>query len=919
LALTPGARVGPYEVTALIGAGGMGEVYRARDTKLARDVALKVLPDAFTIDADRLARFTREAQVLASLSHPNIGAIHGLEESNGIRALVLELVDGPTLADRIAEGPIPWADTVAMARQIAAALVAAHEQGIVHRDLKPANIKVRDDGTIKVLDFGLAKLVDTGVPASSETAAVHALSVSPTMTSPAMTQAGVILGTATYMSPEQAKGRAADKRSDVWAFGCVLYEMLSGTRAFEGDDVSDTLASVLKSDPDWTKLPASVPPLAKLAIERCLQKNRANRMSDVSGVLFALSDQALAVVAVTDAPFAHRPLRQWIPLLAVIATAAVIVAAIWMRRPEGRPALVTRFSFSLPDGQAFSDVFFPSVAISPDGTQIAYMANQRLYLRGTSDLTVRPIAGSESPGTNMGQVAFSPDGRTIAYWVRTGPPRANAGTQIEGEIRRVPTRGGTPFTIVKLEHVADGIQWFEDALIFAQGNRIVRVSSNGSVPEQLLQVADTEDVRSPRLLPGGTALLFTITPRSVESLRGELDKAQVVVQALNSTERRVITQGSDAQYLSSGHLIFLRAGVLFAVAFNPTSLQMIGSPVQVLDGIRQTETQQTNGAVNVRSHFAISDSGTLVYVPGTGGGAAALRNLVVLDRAGVASPLKLPIGAYESPRASPDGKSVALVTGGTNAHVSIVELSGAAAPRRLTLSGNNRFPLWSADGRHIAFQSDREGDQAIFWQLASGAADAERLTRPDKDVAHVPVAWFADEARFLFIERRKNAPTLWAFSLRDRRATRFGSFEGTGFSGMDARVSPDGKWIAYHYATTGPGEVYVQSSAGASGPYLIASPGRFPRWMANGMELLYTARGAINVMRPTSQPGQFTTPTTLSAEVSGILTAAGDDYDVLPDGRFITTASVNSLGPEGRQIHVAVNWIEDVKQLTTPK
>ena len=915
MALTPGARVGPYEVTALIGAGGMGEVYRARDTKLARDVALKVLPDAFTIDSDRLARFTREAHVLASLSHPNIGAIHGLEESNGVRALVLELVEGPTLADRIAEGPIPWADAVAMARQIAAALVAAHEQGIVHRDLKPANIKVRDDGTIKVLDFGLAKLADTGIPASSQTATVHALSVSPTMTSPAMTQAGVILGTATYMSPEQAKGRAADKRSDVWAFGCVLYEMLSGARAFEGDDVSDTLASVLKSEPDWTKLPASVPPLARLAIERCLQKNRANRISDVSGVSFALSDQALAV-AVPEAPSRHRP-RQWIPLLAVIASAAVIVGAVWMRRPVASPAPVTRFSFSLPDGQAFSDVFFPSVAISPDGTQIAYMANQRLYVRGISDLTIRPIAGSESPGTNMGQVVFSPDGRSIAYWVRSGPPRANAGRRIDGEIRRVPTSGGTPFTVVKTEEVPDGIQWVSDALIFAQGNRIVRVSSTGSAPERLLEVSDKEDVRSPLLLPGGTALLFTITPRS-EPLRGNLDKAQVVVQTLKSTERRIITQGSDAQYLPSGHLIFLRAGVVFAVTFNPASLQMIGSPVQVLDGVRQTETQQSSGVFNLRSHFAISDSGTLVYVPGAGR-AAALRNLVVLDRAGVAKPLNLPIAAYESPRVSPDGKYVALVTSTTSAHVSIVELSGAAAPRRLTLTGNNRFPLWSADGRHIAFQSDREGDQAIFWQLASGETDAERLTRPDKDVAHVPAAWFPGEARFLFIERRKNAPTLWAFSLRDRKATRFGSFEGTGFSGMAARVSPDGNWVAYNYATTGPGEVYVQSSSGSGGRYLIASPGRFPRWTANGMELLFTAGSAINLVRSTSQPGQFTTPTTLSAEVSGILTAAADDYDVLPDGRFITTASVNSLGPEGRQINVVVNWIDEVRRLTASK
>jgi Tol biopolymer transport system component len=564
-------------------------------------------------------------------------------------------------------------------------------------------------------------------------------------------------------------------------------------------------------------------------------------------------------------------------------------------------------------------VFFPSVAISSDGTQIAYMANQRVYVRTLSDLTVRPVVGSESPGTNMGQIVFSPDGQSIAYWVRTGPPRVNAGRQIGGEIRRVPTGGGTPFTVVKIEFVPDGIQWLDDTLIFAQGNRIVRVSSNGSAPEQLVQVADNEEIQSPRMLPGGAALLFTTTPRSVEALRGDLDQAEVVVQSLHSTERRVITQGSDALYLSTGHLIFLRAGVVFAVAFNPTSLQMTGSPVQVLDGVRRTETQQTRGAFNFRSHFAISDSGTLVYVPGTGGGPAAQRNLVVLDKAGVAKPLKLPIGAYEDPRVSPDGKSLAVATTGGDAHVSIVELSGTAAPRRLTLMGNNRFPLWSADGRHIAFQSDREGDQAIFWQQANGATDAERLTRPDKDVAHVPAAWFPDEDRFLFVERRKDASTLWAYSLRDRTATRFGSFESTGGGSITAHVSPDRKWIAYSYATTGPGELYLQSSTGTGSQYLIASPGRFPRWTADGVELLYTARSAINVIRPTSQPGQFTTPTTLSAEVSGILTTAGDNYDVLPDGGFVTTAGVNSLGPDGRQINVVVNWIEDVKHLTVRK
>jgi serine/threonine-protein kinase len=918
LALTPGARVGPYEVTALIGAGGMGEVYRARDTKLARDVALKVLPNEFTVDADRLARFTREAQVLASLNHANIAGIYGLEESNGLRALVLELIDGPTLADKITEGPIPWSDAAPIARQIAIALVAAHEQGIVHRDLKPANIKIRDDGSVKVLDFGLAKLVDTSVPAA-ESAIVHALSVSPTMTSPAMTQAGVILGTATYMSPEQAKGKPADKRSDVWAFGCVLFEMLTGTRAFEGDEVSETLASVLKSEPDWTKLPTSVPPLARLAIERCLQKNRAKRMADLSGVLFALSDEALAVATAIEAPFAQRRVLPWVLPLVVIATAALVVAAMWTRRPATSPEPVTRFAFSLTDGQAFSDVFFPSVAISPDGTQIAYMANQRLYLRGISDLTIRPIAGSESPGTNMGNAVFSPDGRSIAYWVRTAPPRSDVGSRIGGEIRRVPTGGGTPFTIIKTEYVPDGIQWTGETLVFAQGNAIVRISDNGSAPERLVEVKDNKQIAGAQLLPGGTALLFSVRPAPP----GNPDDTEVVSQRLGSAERRTLARGSHARYLPTRHLVFVRSGVVFAVPFDPERLEVRGSPVAVVDSVRQTELQQTSSTFYNRSHFAISDSGTLVYVPGVPGGASTQRNVVILDRAGSITPLTLTAGSYESPRVSPDGTQLALVSIENGAYVSIVDLSGASQPRRLTLTGANRFPIWSNDGRHLAFQSDRDGDPAIFWQQADGAAAAERLTTPKKGLAHIPLAWFPSEARFLFAEKRDTKATLWIYSVRDRRAAQFSSDESQGGGpanpGFNARVSPDGKWVAHAFATTGPGELFVQSSSGTGGRYLVSSPGRFPRWAANGRELLYTARGAINVVAPTGQAGQFTPPTTLSPEVSGFLTRAEDNYDILPDGRFITIVPVSGLGPDSRQIHVVVNWHEELKRLTARK
>jgi eukaryotic-like serine/threonine-protein kinase len=564
-----------YEITSAIGAGGMGEVYRARDTRLQRDVALKILPEAFASDPERLARFEREAQMLAALNHPHIAAIHGIEESGGVRALVLELVDGETLADRIATGAIPVDETIPIARQIADALEAAHEQGIVHRDLKPSNIKVRSDGTVKVLDFGLAKLAAGVTDAGSKD---PAYTVSPTITTPAMTQIGVIMGTAAYMSPEQAKGREADKRSDVWAFGAVLYEMLTGRRAFDGDDMSDTFASVLKIDPDWTRLPADLPPALRTLIQRCLAKDRRQRVADISAATFVLSELSMpaSLLHTSSMTLPREPARartRWIPLVATaVITAAIVGGVMWAWRATPEPRTVSKFSLLLPEGVNFSGTVRQSIAISPDGTNIAFTGNGRVYLRSIGDLLPHSILGTEGEGSDLGvlQPMFSPDGASIAFLTFSGI----AGTN---HLKRIPITGGAAVTLTTFDN-GEGTtsgSWGPDGILLGGQRGIRRVSANGGAIERIAEVGPDEEAQAPEMLPDGRTLLFTVAKRSGSD---RWDKAQVIALSLKDRMRRVLVDGgSDAHYLRTGHLIFAVGGTEFARAFDPRTLTFTGS------------------------------------------------------------------------------------------------------------------------------------------------------------------------------------------------------------------------------------------------------------------------------------------------------------------------------------------------------
>jgi eukaryotic-like serine/threonine-protein kinase len=898
---------------------------------------LKVLPEIFTADRERVARFQREAQLLASLNHPNIGSIYGLEDSDGIRALVLELVEGPTLADRIAHGPIPIDEALPIARQIAEALEAAHEKGVIHRDLKPANIKVRDDGSVKVLDFGLAKILDTdGAAAGQPGPYSPAVTNSPTITTPAMTQMGMILGTAAYMSPEQAKGRPADKRSDIWAFGCVLFEMLTGKRAFEAEDISDTLAAVLRSEPDWTRIPPDVPVPIRVCVQRCLEKDRSKRIGDVSTVRFVINEAAvLTLTGGTTTPIGipRSPIwrRASAVLIGALLTGAVAAGAMWMvmRPPASQPA-VARFPISLDESQQFGSNGLRLVAISPDGSQIAYAAlaadrvqprplvtTQGLYLRSMAEDGARPIPGTGVEGT-VGSPVFSPDGQSIAFYV--GNNNAGVLSQAKGVLKRISLNGGAAVTLCDIG-LPLGISWNRDGIVFGQQSKgIMRVSPNGGEPEQLIPVKHGEILQGPQMLPGGDSLLFTQAQDAGDTFGPAddvWDKAQVVVQSLNSGKRKTLVEGgSDARFLSTGHLVYAVGGTLRAAPFDPTRLEVTGRPVPVVEGIGRSRFGPN--ARTGSAHFSISEGGSLVYIPGPVSAASSLlKDLALLDRNSRLELLKLPPAPYEFPRISPDGKQVAVGTSdGREVNVWIYDLSRTSPLRQLTFGGKNRFPVWSPDGHHVAFQSDREGDSAIFWQKADGTAPAERLTKPVKGTSHVPESWSATASRLAFDVIEESSFSLWTLSFPDRKETSFGDVRSKSVPPA-AAFSPDGRWIAYQSGEIPTPQVFVQTFPSTGTKYQIAR-GRHPRWLPDGSQLFYTVTDRILSVGVVTRPSfKFATPAIIATGFANAPMAPAS-YDVAHANHFIGAVDAAGLIPAAtgatRRIEVVLNWQEEMKQ-----
>jgi serine/threonine-protein kinase len=901
MSLAPGTRLGPYEIGAQIGVGGMGEVYRARDIKLQRDVAIKVLPEALAHNTERLARFEREARTLASLNHPNIAQIHGLQESDGTRALVMELVEGPTLADRIAHGAIPVDESLPIARQIAEALEAAHEQGIIHRDLKPANVKVRPDGIVKVLDFGLAKALDPAASATIDTTA------SPTITSPAlMTRMGVILGTAAYMSPEQARGRPADKRSDVWAFGYVLYEMLTGRRAFESQDVSEALAAVLRDEPNWTALPPDLSLSMRTLIKRCLDKDPARRIADISIARYVLDEPAIGVSSASESTRAlpsggsrtSAKRRIATHTAAALLASAVVGAAVWLvARSSVLPPRVSRFLISLQGATALTvNSVDRNLVITSDGSRIIYVGDN------ATQLFVRPLDALEPAAIYKGDFLrgpfVSPDGQWVGF------------IQSNSTLQKVAISGGPAITLARLNGVPRGATWApNDTILFATTDPtsgLLRIPAGGGAPEVLTRPDRAKgevDHLWPEMLPHGRAVLFTISAPI-----GGLDAAQVAVLDLESRTHKVLVRGgSHAHYVSSGHLVYAAAESLMAVGFDPTRLETRGSPVPVIARPLTTVA----GAL----HAVVAGNGTLAYVSGVSGGAVESA-LVWVDRQRRETPITVLPGLYINPRIAPDGTRVAFYKADPEFDIWLWDFAGTTVSRFTSDPGNDVNPVWTPESNRLIFASERGGTRNLFSQAGDGTGTAERLTKSPN--AQNPTAVTLDGTRLIFTE---TAPTTGddVMQLQLDGTHSVTPLVQTPFTERNGTVSPDGRWLAYEANDSGPLEIYVRPfPVEKAGLWRVSTGGgTSPRWAPGGQELFYVnPSGALmRVGVERSQTWVATVPAMLSKE-------GFRSFDISPDGqRFLI--SKPSGGPDQdtspTSIVVVLNWFEELKRLVPTK
>jgi len=911
-----GERLGGYELTALLGVGGMGEVYRARDLKLGRDVAIKLLPSALADDVDRIARFRREAQILATLNHPHIAAIYALEESGGVVGLVLELVEGPTLADRLATGAVPVEEVLAVGRQIAAALEAAHAKGIVHRDLKPANVKIALGGTVKVLDFGLAK--------ASGTSPGTGASIQPTVEA---TQEGVILGTAAYMSPEQARGISVDARTDIWALGCLLFESLAGRKAFRGDTIADCIAAILNNEPEWVALPASTPASVVELLKRCLEKDSTRRLQDVAEARRVLEEVTSSRVIVQGkAPWslAHAMPRARV----AIVLAGIAVAAIGgVRVIQQMDRTPQQLEIGLPSDEVIAPSHTSELAISPDGSLVAYASTKAMT--NMEGMGVSPAAdsglaadmGASMPSMTMaeqiyvralaGQVAarpiggalggapfFSPDGKWLGFW------HAPTGT-----LRRVALTGGAPVKICDAVSGISGAAWGpDDTIVFAWFD-LFRVSATGGSPTLLLKVDEQHGerfYRHPSFLPSGKAVLFTIGTADNYSY----DDAQIGVLSLETGRKTILIEGgSSARYSPSGHLIYARQGKLLAVPFDADRLQISGEPFPVADGVFMS-------ANTGMAAYAMSADGRLVYAAGPT--ELGRRVPVWVDRHGKPTPLSLPPRSYLHPRLSPDERQLTIEIEGASHDIFTYDIARDTLTR-MSFDGASHWPTFTPDGRRLTFRSWKTGTMTM-WSMPADQSGAPTLLT-NVGSMQSPESWSPDGSALAFtqMDDPQSGSDIYVLpAAGDRKPF---PFIRTKFSEGSPKFSPDGRWLAYSSNESGRPEVYVTAYPGP-GPKIQVSNngGTDPLWRRDGREFYYRNGDQMLAVEirsgPTLAPGDLSKPKVLweGRYAAGVGSSCGmpgptsANYDVTADGQRFLMIEDSSSNVECRVLRVVSNW-----------
>ncbi len=884
MTVSVGTRFGQYEIQAALGAGGMGEVYRARDTKLNRDVALKILPEHFASDPDRLARFQREARVLASLNHPHIAAIYGLEETNGVRALVLELVEGPTLADRIARGPMPLEEALPIARQITEALEAAHAQGIIHRDLKPANIKLRPDGAVKVLDFGLAKALDR-VPDGVDP------SQSPTITSPAMTGIGVIMGTAAYMSPEQVKGRTLDQRSDIWAFGCVMFEMFTGRRAFGGEDVAETLAFVLTKEPPWSLLPSDLPSSVRRLLRRCIVKDRARRLADVADARIELDETAMDEIASSAA--ASRPpnkIRRWLPWTIAAAFLATTLALGGVMR-FGRPAPDTsmlRSSILLPGrlGDRWGGTPGANLAVSPDGLRLVFVATdstgrRQLWMRDLDGTAARPLPDTEDAITPF----WSPDSRWLAFVAN-------------GKLRKLDPSAGTAVTLC--ESAISGGAWNRDGIIlFTQSSpqSLARVSAEGgaSSPVTSLDAKAFEFRHSqPFFLPDGRHFVYVMS--------GLGEETAVYITSLESQERTQLPVESAFVLYAQGFLLFTRGTTLMAQRFDERSRVLVGEAVPVAEQLR------VDWFLRGR-YFTASATGTLLFQEDPFPG----YDLVWYDREGRRMGTLGPAADYADVSLSPDARRVLVSIGEPptmNRDLWIFDVARGIRTRFTVGPEPEAHNIWSPDGSRIVFDSRRKGHRDMYQKASNGVGEEEVLLEDEFDKN--PISWSPDGRFIMYIRRSDGTVNLWVLPLDgDRKPF---PFRESAFFDVPGMFSPDGRWVAFGSNESGRTEIYVSPFPGpVEKSQVSVAGGRNPQWRGDGKEIFYLSPDntlmavAVSVNRGRFEVGEVKALFELGPVGPRV------SYDVSPDGQRILAVK-KKTETASVPLTLVINWPALLKQ-----